>query len=113
MTRHVTMINEITKEMHRFADEDVHVVGRDVLRRSIQHFADDINHSYNEFRNEVFEVLDNLMDGMCEYCDMQTLCAEGEDGMPTRCNGLLRAKQFVERYKENSIIKNENDECPF
>lgn len=105
MTRHVTMINEIAKEMYRFADEDVHMVGRDVLRRSVQHFADDINRSYDEFRNEVFEVLDNLMDGICLHCDMQPLCAEGEDGIPSVCNGLLKAKQFIERYKENNINK--------
>lgn len=107
------MIKEITKEMYRFADEDVHMVGRDVLRRCVQHFADDINHSYDEFRNEVIEVLDNLMDVMCEHCELRPICDEGEDGMLTRCNGMLRAKQFIERYKENNINKNESDDCPF
>ena len=107
------MINKITKEMYRFADEDIHMVGRDILRRCVQHFADDINQSYDEFRNEVFEVLDTLMDGMCTHCDLRLLCDEGEDGMPTRCNGVLRARQFIERYKENNNNKNENDDYPF
>ena len=53
------------------------------------------------------------MDGMCEHCDLRSLCGEGEDGMPARCNVVLMAKQFIERYKENNNNKNENDDCPF
>lgn len=35
-------INDIVAEMREFADADSHSIGRDVLRRRIQHFADRI-----------------------------------------------------------------------
>lgn len=51
-------------------------------------------------REELVKSVEELRDGMCPHCDMQHLCAEGEDGMPTTCNAMAKVNAFVARYKQ-------------
>lgn len=44
--QHYETVDDILREMREYADTDSQVIGRDVLRRDIQHFADRIEAAY-------------------------------------------------------------------
>lgn len=92
-------IKDILREMREFADTDSQSIGRDVLRREIQHFADRIEAAHRRELDEVARVLGKLAEGICSHCDMQIDCAEGVDGMSTMCNAMYDVKKFIEEHR--------------
>lgn len=102
-------IKDITTEMREFADIDACTIGRDVLRRRIQHFARRIDEASKTYDKEVVKLLKGVVEGICFHCDMQSTCQEGEDGMPTTCNAVAKARHFIEQHSDLDL----DDEYPF
>ena len=64
-------ISEIITDMREFADADSQSIGRDVLRRRIQHFADSIEQAVtncNQFKMR--SALEYLRDASREFCHL-------------------------------------------
>ena len=76
----------------------------------VEDWADRIETAVKWEREELVKSVKELRDGMCPHCDMQHLCAEGEDGMPTTCNAMAKVNAFVARYKPRH---EPNDGIPF
>ena len=79
------------------------------IEAELTEYADRIEAAVDREREELVQSVEELLDGMCPHCDMQQLCAEGEDGMPTTCNAMAKVNAFVARYKQ----RQPNDGIPF
>lgn len=79
-------------------------------RELLLNFADRIEAASKAYNKEVTELLREVIAGVCLHCDMQSTCQEGEDGMPTTCNAVAKARRFIEQHSEPEL---NNDEYPF
>lgn len=104
-------INDVLAEMrsNEFDSPDFDRYALNSARRLAKDWANRIEVAQKAYNKEVTELLKEVIEGVCQHCDMRDACAEGEDGMPTHCNGVAKAKHFIEQHSELEV----DEECPF
>lgn len=97
-------INDIVAEMRM---DIPRVVDTKII---LNNYADRLEETYKSYNDEVVELLKGVIEGVCQHCDMQSACAEGEDGMSTHCNAVAKARHFIALH---SVPDLNDEECPF
>ena len=90
-------IADIVDEMLKFAETDSQTIGRDVLRRRIQYFANRIEAAH---KREVAELKSKMNDVVCENEALREAC------------GTCCAKRYVAELRE-CLKEAIREKCPF
>lgn len=105
-------INDVLAEMrsNEFDSPAFDKYALNSVRCLAKDWANRIEVAQKAYNKEVVELLKGVIEGVCQHCDMQDACAEGEDGISTTCNAVAKAKHFIEQHSEPEL---NDDQCPF
>ena len=100
-------IDDIVREMRRYADEDAHVIGRDVLRRDIQTFADRTKKAHEADKKKLVEAQQVAEDALCKLADKSEAVVKHDLTTATDINvgsNAAKMREALEHIREYATI---------
>ena len=104
-------IDDIVREMRRYADEDAHVIGRDVLRRDIQTFADRLEKAHEADKRKLVEAQQAAEDALWKLAEKEGSVVKHDLTTATDINvgsNAAKMREALERILNLAYIAKED-----